>query len=286
MKILIEPANKEEIFSSVDGIILSLKGFSVQSACYYTKEEIKEIKEKYPHLEIFVNMNKNIFNKELKELEEQLKYLDQVGIQGIFFYDLAILELKNELSLQVDLVWSQTHMVNNWRTCDYYNQKGVKYALLSKEITLEEIKEIVTRSSITSMVEVISMPSVAFSRRKLISNYYEHFQKTPPKTLDILEKVSGKTYELVEEKEGCSFLQKELMNGTSIIKDLYEVNTPYIIIRAYGIEEKDLKELLEDTRKYIEGCCLDSNYIKKYQKLGEDTNFFFKQTIYQVKKNG
>ena len=30
-------------------------------------------------------------------------------------------------------------MVNNYKTCNYYHSKGVKYALLGKEITLEEI---------------------------------------------------------------------------------------------------------------------------------------------------
>ena len=34
-------------------------------------------------------------------------------------------------------------MVNNYKTCNYYHSKGVKYALLGKEITLEEIIEII-----------------------------------------------------------------------------------------------------------------------------------------------
>ena len=45
------------------------------------------------------------------------------------------------------------------------------------------------------------------------------------------------------------------------------------------------KELIIDTKEYIKGNCLDDSYIEKYKKLGDYTNFFFKKTIFMVKKN-
>ena len=55
-------------------------------------------------------------------------------------------------------------------------------------------------------------------------------------------------------------------------------------LNEYGIDS--FLELVSDTKKYIlDGCC-DDNYIEKYKKLGNSTNFFFKKTIYKVKKNG
>ncbi|MBQ8131197.1 MAG: hypothetical protein IJ193_01760 [Bacilli bacterium] len=76
------------------------------------------------------------------------------------------------------------------------------------------------------------------------------------------------------------------MNGTVVIKDLFEVNTPYIILKEFGIDSNDFEELVSDTKKYIEGNCQDENYIEKQKKFGDFTNFFFKKTIYKVKKNG
>ena len=70
-------------------------------------------------------------------------------------------------------------------------------------------------------------------------------------------------------------------NGTSIIKDLYECNCEYIIFREYGID--NFNELIDDTMNYISSGCIDSDYIEKYKKLGDSTNFFFKKTIYKVK---
>ncbi len=281
MKLLIEKIDNNFDNLNVDGIILALNDLSIQSIKYYSLDEIKSIKEKYPNLEIFIKINKNILNKDIDLLKESLIELDKLKVNGVFFYDLALIQIKKELNLSIDLVWDQTHMVNNYKTCDYYYSKGVKYALLGKEITLEEILEIINKSKITSMVEVLSIPNIAFSKRKLLTNFYKDLHKEVNKDILVEEKVSNSTYEVMEEESGTNFFLERVVNGTSIIKELYDVDTKYIIFREYKIP--DFKELLIDTKEYIKGDCLDTNYIEKYKKLGDFTNFFFKKTIYKVK---
>ena len=282
MKLIIEPSTKDDLYLDyVDGIILSLKDYSIGSNVYYDLDEIKEI-VKNTNKEIFINMNNNIMNNEIEELKTILKELDKLNIKGIFFYDIAILQLKRELKLNIDLIWNQTHMVNNYKTCDYYYSKGVKYALLGKEITLEEILEIINKSKITSMVEVVSIPNIAFSKRLLLTNYYKDLGKDIKYELDIEEKVTNDKYLVKEEDKGTSFFQEKIINGTSIIKELYDNNCEYIIMREFNID--DFKELIIDTKEYIDNKCKDKEYINKYKKLGDNTNFFFKKTIYKVKK--
>ena len=61
MKILIEPSTKNNLYqTSIHGLILSLEKYSVQSNVYFSLEEIKQIREENPSLEIFVNINKNL----------------------------------------------------------------------------------------------------------------------------------------------------------------------------------------------------------------------------------
>lgn len=285
MKLLVEPVNKNRLYlNEVDGVILPLEGYAVESNIFFSMEEIEKvcIQDK---CEVFVKINKNLMNNDIENVKDILLRLDKMKVKGIFFYDLAILQLKRELNLSVNLVWNQTHMVNNYKTCDYYYDKGVRYALLGKEITLDEILEIINNSQITCMVEVVSKPSVAFSKRKLVSNYYKNLQTSGDKKLTILEKVSNKNYQVVEEDDGTSFYLDEITNGTVIIKDLYEAGCDYIIFREYGLEDCFL-ELVKDTRRYISDGCVDLDYVSKYRKLGDSTNFFFKKTIYRVKKNG
>lgn len=286
MKILVEGnIENKELLKNTDGLILSLKDYSVQSSKTYTLEEIKSVTENNSSLEIFVNVNKNFFNNDIEELKKNLLELDKLNLTGIFFYDLAVLELKKELNLKTDLVWNQTYMVNNYKTCDYYYSKGVKYAALSKEITLEEILEIIEKSKITPLVETFSIPSVAFSKRSLLTNYYKDLNKSPKKDLIITEKATETDYLVEEDNLGTNFYLNKITNASSIIKSLYQASCPYIILREYGIEEELFINILSDTKKYIEGNCQDEEYIKKYKSLGDFTNFFFKKTIYRVKKN-
>lgn len=286
MKIIIDPITKKKTYDNIDGLILSLKDYAVQSINYYTLDEIKEIQNNNPNIEIFISLNKNFMNEELSSLQKILLELDKLNLSGILFYDVAVLQLKKKLNLKTDLVWASTYMVNNFKTCDYYYSKGVKYALLSKEITLEEIKEIIKSSKITSMIEVVGLPSVSFSKRRLITNFYNDLNKKPKDNIAIKEKVTNDNYILFEDNNGTNFYLDKLVNGTSIIKELFQVDCKYIILREYGIDSETFYQLIKDTKKYILDNCCDEKYIEKYKKLGNFTNFFFKKTIYKVKKNG
>lgn len=285
MKVLIEPKTKTEIYkNNIDGLIISLKDYAVQSEVYYTKEEIKKLREDNKDLEIFVNINKNFFNHEIEDLKQVLIYLDELNLNGLLFYDLAILKLKKELNLKTDLVWYGTYMVTNYKTCNYYYNKGVKYAILSKEITKEEIIEILNKSKIISMIEIISLPTVAFSKRKLITNYYKNLSKPSKEKLTVVEKLTQDKYELKEEPAGTGIISKKITNGTSVIKDLYDNNASYIIIKEYGLDIIDFNELLKDLKDYLKNNCNDSTFIEKYKILGDNTNFFYTETFHRVKK--
>ncbi len=286
MKILIEPTTKLKTYKDIDGIILSLKDYSVQSINYYTLDEIIDIKKNNPNIEIFININKSFENNEIQSLTMILEKIDYLQIKGILFYDLAILKIHKDLNLKTDLVWASTYMVNNYKTCNYYLDKGVKYALISKEITLEEIKEILANSKIISIVEVVGLPSVAFSKRKLITNFYSDLNKKKKDSITVLEKLTKDKYIFNEDSNGTAIYLDKLVNGTTIIKDLYLANCQYIVLREYGIEKDVFYNLVTDTKKYLKDKCQDDNYILKYKDLGNFTNFFYKKTIYKVKKNG
>lgn len=284
MKVLVEVANKDisKYVNSCDALLLGLENFSVLNSVTFSLDEIRKIINDYPKIQIFVKMDKNIFNGEIDELRHVLLELNQMSVCGVFFYDLSILQLKQELSLSFDLVWAQTHMVTNYRTCDYYYSQGVNYALLSKEITLDEIIDISKKSSIHTIVEVVSLPSVGYSRRKLVHNYYDDLNENGSSILSVLEKITNKNYIVKEEREGTGFLLDEVLNGTSVISSLYDANVDYILFREEGISS--FLELIHDTKKYIAGDCSDFSYVEKYKKLGDSTGFFFKKTIYRVKK--
>lgn len=293
MEVIVKPTMNNldsYIKSNVNNFLLPLKNYSVGYTNYYDLEAIKKIRNNYSNINIFISINKNIFNEDILKLKDILLELDTINIKGIFFYDLAILNLKKELGIKIDLVWNQTHMVTNYKTCNYYYSKGVKYALLAKEITKEEIIDIKNNSKIMPIVELISYPTIAFSRRKLVNNYYKNYNLKEYNTLNIVEPKTKQEYVLIEDNNGVNFVMKKLMNGSRILKDLKENNIGYILLKEDMIEHNTFLKVLGNINYYLnnykEMTDIDyNNWINKQNELlGRNTNFFFRKTIYKVKK--
>ena len=173
MKLLVG-LNKKDILDYLDytnSFIIGLKDFSINYQ-EYSVLEIKELLGKYPNIEIFVSINKNIFNSDLKELENQLRELNNLNIKGVLFYDLSILSIVKKNNLKLPLVWAAEHMTTNYNTCNYYYDKGCEYVYLSSEITVDEIREIKEKSNIKLISFFFGYPDVSFTKRKLLTNYF------------------------------------------------------------------------------------------------------------------
>ena len=284
MKLIVIPKSKEMIDKyinlGVNSFIIGLKDLSINFDLEMNIDEIKELNNKYSNLDLFISINKNIFNDELNNLENSLIELDKLNIKGVLFYDLSIVYLKNKNNLKLDLVWNQNHMVTNYNTCNYYYSKGVKYALIAPEITLEEIKEIKDKSSISLITFGFGYPIMADSRRKLITNYFKSINKESDK--DSIEIYDEKNRFIVkEDRHGTTFFNKEFLNGVSLIK---EDVSDYIV---YSDQFVDEDKSIEITKLILN---LLNNYKEEYvdslnNLIGNDTNFLFKKTIYMVKRN-
>lgn len=277
MKILVKPMGKIDEYKNIDGLILPLKGYSVDYLSYYTLDEVKSIKNKFTK-EIFVVINRMITNKDIDKLKEVLMEIEKLNITGIFFYDLAVLQLKKELDLRTDLVWNASHMTTNYKTCDYYYEKGVKYAYLSNEITLDEVLSIKDKSKIVPMFTLISYPVVATSFRHLVTNYNKVYGLDNNNSLEIIERVSNEKYLLNEGEFGTTFKYGKILNNCSALTKLREVAFPYVVLIEDMIDHDVFLRVL-DIIKNNGSLSLINDLV------GDNTGFLNKETIYKVKKD-
>ena len=278
MKIIVKPTKDINCYQDVDGFVLPLEDFAVDYRNYYSLDDIKRISLETSK-EVFVVMNKKFKSKELDKLEETLTQLDKLNITGIFFYDLALLELKSKLNLQTDLVWNNTHMVTNYYTANYYGDLGVKYVYLSNEITLEEILEINKRVQVIPIFMLLGYPVVAFSKRKLVSNsgFSNEVMITEPKSL--------KQYMVIESKEGTTFKYNKVRNNASILQSLIDSNFPYVYLIEDDLNHELFMKGVNLTRKFINSEISNDLYVKSMRELFKgDTGFLYRKTIYKVKK--
>lgn len=264
--------------------LLPLKDYSVSYQKTYTLKEIQELREKYPDVELFIVMNKTIFNEELEKIENILRKIDSICIQGILFYDLAILELKQKNSFQTKLVWNQTHMVTNSKTCDFYLHQGVDYAVIAGELEKSEIVSLVENTKMKLFYTLVSKPVIAHSRRSLITNYKKMSGEEKKCALTIYEKVKQEKYLVTEDKGETSFFCYDIPNHYSILKD---VEFDYVILNESYMEHSIFMQFLKPTVSYLEeNISIDQLLDIIHPILGEKSFFLNNKTIYRVKKEG
>lgn len=275
MNTIIKINNKENISyysNNCSGFILGLKDYSTDYI-EYSIQEIEEIVNNYKDKEIFIAVNKNIFNSELDDLLEKLILLSKLNIKAVLFYDMSVLYLKNKYNIDIDLVWNQTHMVTNYNTCNYYYEKGVKYGFISGEITLDEILEINNKSNMKFMCLIVGHQVMSHSKRKLLTNFY----KSIDKEFDNVEKNvfdRDERYIVKEDKTGTTFKTGDIVNGIIYLDKLKELD--YVVIDEDFIDKKIILDLLI--------CIEKSDIDKSIELIGNNTSFFNKKTIYKVKK--
>lgn len=113
------------------------------NAINFTFEEIQEGVE-YAHQlnkKVYVTVNIVLHNKEIEEVIDYLKKLEECQVDAIIVSDLAIIELAFQYTnLEVHLSTQASTM--NYETCQFYKDLGVTRIVLAREMSKKEIKEI------------------------------------------------------------------------------------------------------------------------------------------------
>lgn len=257
-----------------DGVIIGIKNLSVNMPNYFEIEELKKIKNK----EIFVALNKNMSNSDIKNIKETLIKLNDYNIKGVMFYDLSILNLYKKLNLNYDLVWNQCHMTNNYYTVNFYKKNNVKYSWISNDITLKEMIEIKENTDSKLMVTLFGYLPIFVSKRHLVKNYLKTFNLSDNSKINYISK-ENKIYPLIDNEQGTTVYTDFILNG---LKEKLILNYDYIILNSFLIGDKFNKVLdifnkvnkdnVDELEKELNGLF---NNLKK--------GFFYEETVYKVK---
>lgn len=279
--VILDNKNFDNIKDYCDGFILGIKDLCVNFNVIFTIEEVKKLVLKYSDKDIFVSLNKNMHAGDLKLLKETLITLENINIKGIFFYDISIVEYKNELNLKHDLVWNQEHLTTNFNTCNYWYDYNVLYSCLSNEITLDEIKEISSNIKGKLMLPVFGYIPMYTSYRHVVKNYLDNFKLNSDSKIHYIKK-EGYTYPIVDNKEGTTVYSSFILNSLSETLELKN-DIFYFIFNAFLIPNDILIEVLKlyDEVNEDNKVLLEEKINKIVNNL--DKGFLYKETIYKVK---
>jgi len=286
MKIVVVPNDVNNldkyIYSGAEGFIFGLKNYSI-NYLGLNIDEIKNIVDQYKNIDIFISINKTIFNSELSDVEEKLIELDSIPIKGVLFYDLGILSLYKKHNFSYSLGWHQTHMVTNYNTCNYYYNKGVEYGVLVSEITKDEMIQIKNNTPMKLFSFILGHPIMAHSKRRLLTNYYSSQNKKYDNGLKTISE-RDKEYLIVDNSDGTSIYEGDIISGVDYLNELDKALIEYGIIHGFNIEDELLIKLIYLVRDILDNN--NKNSIDEIKTLiGNNTGFFNKKTIFKVKKN-
>ena len=266
-KIFVIP-NSYELLGSVlkkdiDGVILPLEHLSVNHDISFSLEDIKVILNTTSK-EIAVSINKIMHNSDLKFLEEALISLNKMNVSKIFFYDLAVLNICRKLEIKKDLVVFQDHLNTSYYSNLFYHQHGVKYSVISNDITIEEINKI--GKELPLMIEAYGYVPIFYSRRYLITNYLKYICREKDEGHYYIKNKENR-YPIVEEEYGTTIYTKEPIN---LINDVKNLEVDAIILNSLMID-KDL--FLKVVDQYV---TFDSDNEDHY------SGFLHEKTVYRV----
>ena len=264
----------EYLDNGLDGMILPLESFSVDYFKYYSISDIKEYRKNTDKL-LYVVINKMIFNNELDSLFKVLKELENIKVDGVFFYDLAVLNLVRENNLSINLIYNGTHMVTNSDTINLYYDLGVKGAYLSNEITKNEVLNIRSNTKSDLFILLLGNPVVAMSRRSLLTSYFDNKNKSKSDLITIKEPKSGQEFLVKEDSNGTTFFYNRRLNLSNVYKELVDFGINYGIIEQGDYSSDEYKELINAFVNF------DKQRIDEL--AGRNRGFLYRETIYKVK---
>lgn len=288
-KLLVIPWNKEQLYTTIsyaDAYLIGIKDLSVNT-CVYSKEEMIELIHilKENNKEIFIALNKNMHNKDLPYLKETMLWLEKQDINGIFYYDIALVEIKQTLQLKTPLVWSQEHLTTNACSANFWYQEGVIYMHVSAEITKNEIIELKKSSSMKLIVPLFGYIPMFASKRHLIKNYLEKFSLEDNSNYYYLQK-EGKEYPIIDNKDGTFVYSGNILNGIYEYSFLKDNTIDYATLNGFFISNETFTTILQKFKT------VNDENKKQYEEEIDalfsniDRGFLYKETIYKVKKNG
>lgn len=149
---LLAPAGKMEVLHSVinagaDAVYLGGKRFNMRGlrADYnFSDDELKEavafVHDR--HRKLYITLNNLYYSSEIDEVSQYLLFLKELGIDAVIVQDLGIVTLCKDLKLDIPLHASVQMGVANLEAVKLLEEQGFTRVILSKNVSLSEIREI------------------------------------------------------------------------------------------------------------------------------------------------
>jgi putative protease len=164
---------KIALLYGADAVYIGGKQFSLRArASNFDLSMIEELVD-FAHERgklVYVTMNMVFHDEDNEGLEEYLLALDKIKVDAIICSNMIVIEKAKALT-DLEIHLSTQFSLTNSSLANYFYDEGIKRVVLSREASLEEIKEIQKKSKADLEVFIHGGMCVSYSGRCTLSNY-------------------------------------------------------------------------------------------------------------------
>ncbi len=238
-KILINIENLNDIEKykkiGINNFLFAVDNFSIGYNTFKITDLINLDIKKY----LLIN---RIFNNEdcenFKTLIPLLKNFD-----GIIFEDIAVYNmLKN---YNITLIWNQNHFATNYSSINYWLEL-TNSAVISNELTIDEVKVILNKTTKPLILNIFGKNPVMYSRRTLLTNFNTYFNLKTNKKVILEEPITNNEFIVKETDKGTFILNNKYFNIIDYLKNINDEKILFYLIYPDGLNSDEINKVLEN----------------------------------------
>jgi putative protease len=124
------------------------------------------------HKKAYVTVNIFAHNTHLSKVKKHIEQLKSLGPDALFVADPGLIYLIKEVWPEVKISLSTQANCTNWMSAQMYKEMGVERVILGRELTLKEVKEVITKvPNLEIETFVHGALCMAYSGRCFLSKY-------------------------------------------------------------------------------------------------------------------
>lgn len=222
-------ALKAAISNGCDAIYLGMQKFGARA--YSENFDYDALKEAvdYAHLRgvlIYVTMNTIVFEAEIPEMRQQLRKLNEIGVDGVIVQDLAVFDYIVSNFEDMEAHCSTQMGLDDLEGTLLYKELGAKRVVLSREVPMEKVKSIKKIAQIPIEIFVHGALCVSYSGNCLMSGLIGYRSGNRGRCVGSCRK----PYELIDKTTNTSLgesyiLSTKDLNTIDYIEDLKEIDS-------------------------------------------------------------
>lgn len=244
---------------------------------------------------LYITVNSVIGSSQINELAEYLFFLADTGVHAVIFSDPAVLKTVRDFKIPLELHLSTQANTFNYASASFWHELGVSRVVLSRELSLDEIRNIIKNIPKELAIEVFvhGAMCVAYSGRCLLSyamtgrsgNRGECAQPCRWEYYLYEKGYDGQYFQINEDEKGTYVLNsKDLMMieyipdmidaGISSFKIEGRMKSPYYVASTVDAYRRAIDSYLKDGVRYAFDRTLKEELIKSATRPFS-TGFYF-----------